>query len=90
MSEPQRGFREALAGRYVVDREIGHGGMPTVFLAHDRRHDRAVALKVLAPELPTSGARSILRFSLREGPGADPLRADPRYDALLARGRDLT
>jgi serine/threonine-protein kinase len=41
----------ALEGRYSVDREIGAGGMATVYLAHDVRHERAVALKVLKPEL---------------------------------------
>jgi serine/threonine-protein kinase len=41
----------ALAGRYVVDREIGRGGMATVYLARDVRHNRKVALKVLDPEL---------------------------------------
>ena len=41
----------ALAGRYEVEREIGRGGMATVFLARDVRHDRRVALKVLDPEL---------------------------------------
>ena len=41
----------ALSGRYAIDREIGSGGMATVYLAHDVRHDRGVALKVLRPEL---------------------------------------
>ncbi len=41
----------ALEGRYGVDREIGAGGMATVYLARDIRHDRSVALKVLKPEL---------------------------------------
>jgi serine/threonine-protein kinase len=40
-----------LAGRYVVDRLIGEGGMATVFLARDVRHNRKVALKVLKPDL---------------------------------------
>jgi serine/threonine protein kinase len=41
----------ALQGRYTIDREIGRGGMATVYLARDVRHSRAVALKVLNPEL---------------------------------------
>jgi TolB-like protein/Tfp pilus assembly protein PilF len=41
----------ALAERYAIERELGAGGMATVYLARDLRHDRAVALKVLRPEL---------------------------------------
>src|SRR5216117_2743121 len=41
----------ALAGRYVIERELGSGGMATVYLAHDVKHHREVALKVLRPEL---------------------------------------
>ena len=41
----------ALAGRYTIERELGRGGMATVYLAHDLKHDRRVALKVLHPEL---------------------------------------
>jgi eukaryotic-like serine/threonine-protein kinase len=44
----------ALADRYRVERELGRGGMATVYLAHDLRHDRPVALKVLLPELAAS------------------------------------
>jgi eukaryotic-like serine/threonine-protein kinase len=41
----------ALADRYRIERELGQGGMATVYLAHDLRHDRPVALKVLRAEL---------------------------------------
>src|SRR5688572_30297132 len=41
----------ALADRYRVERELGAGGMATVYLAEDLKHDRKVALKVLKPEL---------------------------------------
>jgi tRNA A-37 threonylcarbamoyl transferase component Bud32 len=41
----------ALADRYRIERELGQGGMATVYLAHDIKHDRQVAIKVLKPEL---------------------------------------
>ncbi len=41
----------ALTDRYRVERELGAGGMATVYLAHDLKHERDVALKVLHPEL---------------------------------------
>jgi serine/threonine protein kinase/Flp pilus assembly protein TadD len=55
-------LRSSLADRYAVDREIGRGGMATVFLARDLKHDRRVALKVLHPELAASlGPERFLR-----------------------------
>jgi serine/threonine-protein kinase len=44
-------LRAALATRYRLERELGRGGMATVFLAQDLKHDRPVALKVLHPEI---------------------------------------
>src|ERR687887_2776535 len=41
----------ALSGRYRLERELGAGGMATVYLAQDLKHDRKVAIKVLRPEL---------------------------------------
>jgi eukaryotic-like serine/threonine-protein kinase len=44
-------LKAALADRYVIEREIGRGGMATVYLARDSRHDRAVAVKVLHSDI---------------------------------------
>jgi len=51
MSEGFEALQEALADRYNLERELGAGGMATVYLAHDVRHNRKVAIKVLRPEL---------------------------------------
>jgi serine/threonine protein kinase len=44
-------LKAALADRYAIERALGAGGMATVYLARDLKHDRHVALKVLRPEL---------------------------------------
>ena len=63
MSADARATLEAaLAGRYAIERELGRGGMATVYLARDLRHERPVALKVLHPELAASlGPERFLR-----------------------------
>ena len=47
-------FRSLLEGRYAIERELGRGGMSTVYLATDLRHGRTVAIKLLQPEITTS------------------------------------
>ena len=47
-------LRDALSQSYTIDRELGRGGMATVYLAQDSKHDRLVALKVLHPDLAAS------------------------------------
>ena len=75
--------------RYRVDRQVGEGGMATVYLAQDLRHDRRVALKVLRPGLAsvvgaepflprsapprTCSTRTSFRFSTRERPKASSI-----------------
>ena len=54
MPEQLGRLREGLAGRYEIEREIGRGGMATVYRARDIHHDRPVALKVLHAELAES------------------------------------
>jgi serine/threonine-protein kinase len=49
--ESSERLNSAMAGRYAVERKIGAGGMADVFLAHDVRHNRKVAIKVMHPEL---------------------------------------
>lgn len=51
MTTPPERLSAALSGSYRIEREVGVGGMATVYLAHDLKHDRKVALKILRPEL---------------------------------------
>ncbi len=51
LSDLPHRLRTALEGSYRLEREVGAGGMATVYLAHDLKHDRKVAIKVLRPEL---------------------------------------
>ena len=50
----------ALAGRYRIQRELGAGGMATVYLADDLKHHRQVAVKVLRQELAAAAAAPIV------------------------------
>ena len=62
MPLPLKRIRELLAPTYTIDRELGRGGMATVCLAQDTKHERVVALKVVHPGLAESlGAERFLR-----------------------------
>src|SRR5436309_3230175 len=62
MADQLARLQAALADRYTIERELGRGGMATVYLAQDLKHHRPVAIKVLRPELAAAlGAERFLR-----------------------------
>ena len=81
-------LRAALAGRYEIEREIGQGAFATVYLAHDTRHERRVALKVLNAD-PTSQAgeirfiREIRMLARLQHPNILPLHDSGHVQAML-------
>jgi serine/threonine protein kinase len=84
MSDQVDRLKAALADRYSIEKELGAGGMATVYLAEDLKHKRKVAVKVLRPELavilggerflkesklrPTSNIRTFSRSTTRARP----------------------
>jgi serine/threonine-protein kinase len=88
MSELISRLNEALEGRYRLVREVGEGGMATVFLADDLRHERKVALKVLKPELSAvvGGERFLSEIKTTanlQHPNILPLFDSGRVDGLI-------
>lgn len=78
----------ALAGRYTIERELGRGGMATVYLARDLRHRRLVALKVLDPKLgtllgPSRFTREIETAARLSHPHILPLHDSAEADGVL-------
>jgi tetratricopeptide (TPR) repeat protein len=83
VADPPAALLKALHGRYTLEREVGRGGMATVYLARDLKHARLVALKALRPEV--AAAVGTERF-LREIEIAARLQ-HPHILALLDSGR---
>ena len=81
-------LRAALAGRYEIEREIGQGAFATVYLAHDARHERRVAIKVLNAD-PNSQAgeirfiREIRMLTRLQHPNILPLHDSGHVEAML-------
>jgi hypothetical protein len=81
-------LQDALADRYTLQRELGRGGMATVYLAEDLKHHRQVALKVLKPELAAAlGPDRFLR-EIEVTAGLHHPHILPLYDSGRGRGRE--
>jgi Tol biopolymer transport system component/tRNA A-37 threonylcarbamoyl transferase component Bud32 len=86
MSEITERLKVAIADRYLIERELGQGGMATVYLAHDAKHDRKVALKVLRPELAAViGAERFLQ-EIKVTANLQHSHILPLYDSGAAEG----
>jgi serine/threonine-protein kinase len=88
LSDQLERLRTALTGRYGLERELGRGGMATVYLADDVKHHRKVAIKVLQPELgyvlgPDRFAREIRVAAALNHPHVLPLLDSGEADGLL-------
>jgi eukaryotic-like serine/threonine-protein kinase len=80
-------INSALAGKYRIEREVGQGGMATVYLAHDLRHDREVALKVLNPELAAVLGKERFLAEIRVTAKLQHPHLLPLFDSGEADGR---
>ena len=86
MEDAPQELPAVLGDRFIVDREIGRGGMATVFLAHDRKHDRPVAIKVLRREISAGvGPERFLR-EIRTAARLQHPHIVPFYDSGEAGG----
>ena len=88
MSESLAQIKAALADRYPVERELGRGGMATVYLAYDLKHHRSVAIKVLSQDLaamlgPGRFLREIELAAKLSHPHILPLYDSGQVDSLL-------
>src|SRR3954469_10103678 len=80
-------LNEALAGRYEIEREVGRGGMATVYLARDIRHNRRVALKVLNPDLAAAVGAERFLSEIRVTANLQHPNLLPLFDSGDADGR---
>jgi len=86
MTDPVARLNTALEGRYSVLSEIGEGGMATVYLADDLRHERSVALKVLKPELAAAVGPERFLAEIKTTAGLQHPHILPLHDSGEADG----
>ena len=88
MTSPTDRLTAALADRYRIERELGAGGMATVYLAHDVRHDRKVAVKVLRPELAAVIGAERFVVEIKTTAQLQHPHILPLFDSGTARSRE--
>src|SRR6266566_3837909 len=90
MADQLARLQAALADRYTIERELGRGGMATVYLAQDLKHHRKVAIKVLRPELAAAlGPERFTRdvtSALSYAHGHDVVHRDIKPENILLSG----
>jgi eukaryotic-like serine/threonine-protein kinase len=79
-------LNSALAGAYAIERELGHGGMATVYLAADLKHDRKVAIKVLKPELAAVLGAERFVVEIKTTAALQHPHILPLFDSGVAKG----
>jgi serine/threonine protein kinase/tetratricopeptide (TPR) repeat protein len=86
VSDVSSRLASAMADRYRIEQEIGAGGMANVYLAHDLRHDRDVAIKVLRPALAAVVGRERFLAEIRTTAALSHAHILPLYDSGDAQG----
>ena len=86
MTDPFAELNAALPDNYVIDRELGRGGMALVYLARDKRHERFVALKTLRPEIAMALGRERFLREIKLAAGLQHPNILPVYDSGDAGG----
>ena len=86
LSDVVQRLNTALEGRYRIERELGAGGMATVYLAEDLKHDRKVALKVLKPELAAVLGADRFVVEIKTTAGLQHPHILPLFDSGIADG----
>ncbi len=86
MSDLVNRLNAALDGRYAIEREIGEGGMATVYLAADIKHERKVALKILKPEIAAVVGAERFLAEIKTTADLQHLHIVPLYDSGEADG----
>jgi tetratricopeptide (TPR) repeat protein len=79
-------LQAALTGRYTIERELGHGGMATVYVAQDLKHHRRVAIKVLEPQLAAALGQERFLREIRTAARLNHPHILPLHDSGEAEG----